>query len=339
MATINEDYIAEKEEASDQIAQLKELSATDQATTTFSGDTSVPKEKPPEIPQGRFEGQGGKGTSSEVDLSNTENSDQMWAEYENWKAIGRAENPRMSLLTTGSIWSKDPIQTEEREKAKYAWYLKYYGMNPEDYLSLKDKRRDEYNDYNLAGFSNKIRNLTDLSMGATSDWVMDAVGTFPGLGALDNYYDRKTKSQYQGMNSIRSMLSIVVPSILSGGAVAGQLKKKLPAEMSKWQKRLIGMGAFSAQEVAVIGLNDLGEDHNALRALADFFPGVFGEKGAVPIPNWAKTLDSDSPRVRKYKNMFDTAGLSIMGTVLGAYIKIKGGKLSLIHISEPTRPY
>ena len=57
MATINNDYTTEKEDISDQVAQLKELSATDQADTTFSGDTSVQKETPPEIPQGKFEGQ------------------------------------------------------------------------------------------------------------------------------------------------------------------------------------------------------------------------------------------------------------------------------------------
>ena len=323
MSTINDDYITEKEEAKDQVAQLQPISATDQADTTFSGDTSVPKETTPQIPQGRFEGQGGKGTTSEVDLSKKENKDQMWVEYENWKSIGRSPNPRMSLLTTGSIWAKDPLLTEKRERAKYGWYLKYYGMNPEKYENLRRERVEKNNYLSASGFTDTIRNLTDLSMGATTDWMTDAIGVFPGLGVLDNYYDRKTKSKYQGMNNIRSMLSIVVPSILSGGAVAGQLKK-LPAEMPKYQKRLVAMGAFSAQEAAVIGLSDVGEEHNALRALSDFFPGVFGEKGAVPIPNWAKTLDSDSPRVRKYKNMFDTAGLSIIGTVLGAYIKIKG---------------
>ena len=85
------------------------------------------------------------------------------------------------------------------------------------------------------------------------------------------------------------------------------------------------MGAFTASEVGVIGLSDVGEEDNALRALNDFFPGVFGPKGWLPIPDWAKTLDSDSPRVRKYKNMFDTAGLSAIGTTLGAFIQLKGG--------------
>ena len=325
MTTINNDVLTQEEENDDQIAQLQPISATDQATTTFSGDTTIQKESP-QIPQGRFEGQGGQGTSSKVDLTDKENTAQMWEEYNAWKSIGKSPNPRLNLLKTGSIWVKDPVLTQQRDQAKYAWYLKYYGMTPEQYDLLERDRKEKYNNYSAAGFSDTIRNLTDMSLGSTTDFAMDALGTLPGLGVLDNWYDKRTKSKTGFMQGARQMLKVVVPSILSGNIVAGQLKTKLPTEMAKWQKRLVGMGAFSVQEAAVIGLNDVGEEHNSLRALADFFPGVFGEKGAVPIPNWAKTLDSDSPKVRKYKNMFDTAGLSVMGTVLGAYIRIKGDK-------------
>ena len=329
MAITNDNLIDEEErlQNSNLTAQLQQISATDQADTTFSGDTNVPKQENP-IAEGRFEGQGGAGTSSSVDLSNKDNRTQMWAEYNQWKDIGKAENSRWNLLKTGSIWVNDPILTQQREAAKQQWYQKYYGMSPTQFETLKRKRTEEQTNYSLAGFSDTIRNLTDLSMGATTDWVMDAVGTLPGLGALDNYYDKKTRSKTGLMQNARSMLSIVVPSILSGGEVQKQLGK-LPAGMPKYQKRFVAMGAFSAQEAAVIGLNDLGEDHNSLRVLSDFFPGVFGPKGMLPIPDWAKTLDSDSPRVRKYKNMFDTAGLSILSTTLGAYIQIKGKKRTM----------
>ena len=313
MTLLDDDLHNEKEQAKvteeTQLAQLQELSATDQADTTFSGDTSVPKE-----------------TSGLPEP--TGNQDQMWKEYNNWKEIGKAPNPRMNLLRTGSIWLDDPVLTEQREQAKMNWYFKYYGMSPEDHDKLKKEQKEKYNNYSLGGFSDTIRNLTDMSMGASTDFVMDALGTLPGLGVLDNYYDKKTKSKTSFMQGARRMLSVVVPAILSGGKVQKQLGK-LPAEMPKYQKRLIAMGAYSAQEAAVIGLSDVGEDQNALRALSDFVPGVFGEKGTIPIPNWAKTLDSDSPRVRKYKNMFDTAGLSILGTTLGAFIQIKGGKKTM----------
>ncbi len=309
MTLLNEDLHDEKLKASEdedtKLAQLQELSATDQADTTFSGDTTVSPEKSL-VP----EAQG--------------NSEQMWAEYDAWKSIGKSPNPRLNLLKTGSIWIPDPALTQQREIAKQAWYLKYYGVTPEKYEELKAQQKEKYNNYSLGGFSDTIRNLTDISMGTTTDFVMDAVGVLPGLGALDSWYDRKTKSKTGFMQGARKMLSIVVPSLLSGKHIQKKIGD-LPAEMPKIQKKLIGMGAFTASEVGVIGLSDVGEDHNALRALSDFFPGVFGEKGTVPIPNWAKTLDSDSPRVRKYKNMFDTGGLSVIGHTLGAFIQIKGG--------------
>ena len=188
--------------------QLKELSATDQADTTFSGDTKVPKERQI-IPQTRFEGQGGSGTSSAVDLSNKVNEDQMWKEYNAWRDIGKSPNPRMNLLKTGSIWENNDALTEQREKAKYAWYLKYYGMNPDDYEALKNKRKEKYE--GLAGLDNTFRNLTDISMGSTTDFAMDAIGVLPGLGALDNYYDRRTKSRSGFMQGL-SLIHISEPT-------------------------------------------------------------------------------------------------------------------------------
>ena len=97
MTTINNDVLTQEEENDDQIAQLQPISATDQATTTFSGDTTVQKESP-QIPQGRFEGQGGQGTSSEVDLTDQKNTDQMWKEFDKWNSIGKSPNPRLNLL-------------------------------------------------------------------------------------------------------------------------------------------------------------------------------------------------------------------------------------------------
>ena len=329
MAITNDDNLLDERERNDGtlLAQLKPISATDQADTTFSGDTTVPQETTTP-PAGQFPGQGGEGTTSRVDLSDKDNEAQMWVEYNNWKDIGKSSNPRLSLITTGSIWEKDEALTAQREAAKKAWYLKYYGMTPWQYDQLDGKRKEKYDNYSAQGLNDTFRNLADIGAGSTTDWIMDYIGVLPGMAGLDNWYDKRTRSKTGMMQGVRKMLSIVVPSILSGGKVQQQLGK-LPADMPKYQKRLVAMGAYSAQEAAVIGLSDVGEDENALRALNDFFPGVFGPKGMLPIPDWAKTLDSDSPRVRKYKNMFDTAGLSIIGTTLGSFIQIKGGQKTM----------
>ena len=236
MTITNDNLYDEREREKDGtlLAELQPLSATDQATTTFSGDTTVPKEDT-SPPAGRFEGQGGQGTSSSVDLSNKENEAQMWVEYEKWKSIGRSKNPRLSLITTGSIWEKNPQLTEQRESAKAAWYQKYYGMSPEQFDDLKGQRKEKYDNYSAMGMHDTFRNLADLGAGATTDWIMDFAGNLPGLGALDNYYDKKTRSQTGFMQGARKMLSVVVPAILSGAKVKKQLGK-LPAEMPKYQK-------------------------------------------------------------------------------------------------------
>ena len=129
MAITNENLLLEEEDKErDQgliAQQLQPLSAEGQAQETFSGDTKVQTETPTPPPAGKFPGQGGEGTVSEVDLSDKANEKQMWVEYNNWKDIGKSPNPRLSLITTGSIWEKDEALTQQRELAKEAWYLKY----------------------------------------------------------------------------------------------------------------------------------------------------------------------------------------------------------------------
>ena len=173
------------------LAQLQELSATEQADTTFSGDTKVPQETSGGLPEPKGD------------------EDQMWKEHDQWKSIGKAENPRWNLLRTGSIWVDDPELENQRNIAKEAWYLKWYGMTPNEHEALKNQNKEKYNNYSAEGFADTMRNLTDMSMGATTDFVMDAVGTLPGLSALDNYYDRKTRSKTGLMQNTRRMLSLI----------------------------------------------------------------------------------------------------------------------------------
>ena len=143
MAITNDENLLDERERKEDgtlLAELQPLSATDQADTTFSGDTTVPQETTTP-PAGKFEGQGGEGTTSSIDLSDKANEAQMWVEYNNWKDIDKSENPRLSLITTGSIWEKDEALTAQRESAKEAWYLKYYGMTPYQYEELKNTRK------------------------------------------------------------------------------------------------------------------------------------------------------------------------------------------------------
>ena len=302
----------------------RSLTQTEQAQTQTSPQSPeevIQPQPETQIPEGRFLNP--KGGSSAVDLSKKVNRDKMWEEYDVWSKLGKQQwmgrpNPFAPI---------DPEFVEEREALKDQWFLKYYGMTHDQHEQKKIKMTDQYANP-ILNLNDKFRALSSYSAGATTDWVMDAVGTLPGLSGLDNFYDKVTKDPDPGRQGLREMIAIVVPSIIAGGKAAG-ITQKLPQDMTKLQRTLASAGIFSATEAAVIGLNDAGEEHNALRALADYFPGIWGPEGRWPIADWAKTLDSDSPKVRKYKNMFETTPLAIAGTVLGAYIKLKGGKRTM----------
>ena len=80
----------------------------------------------------------------------------------------------------------------------------------------------------------------------------------------------------------------------------------LGTQIRKWETlnpgTLAAFGGYGALETGIISLSDEGEEHNLPGTMAKLWPGVFGPKGSVPLPERITTLDSDSPSVRKEKN-------------------------------------
>ena len=250
---------------------------------------------------------GGQIGSSSVDLTQEGANDIMLEEYNNY-------------------W-KRPFEDPQREGLQEAFYQKYYGMGWEEF---NEEKRDYIWEQNnpLDRLKGHYDSLSTPGL-AYVDFASDALGSLiPGFDKVDERWDEASKFDNPVRQQVREILSVVLPAIHSGKFLAAKLSG-LPRSMPWAQKALIGTGAFGVQEAAIIGLSDQGEEHNALRVLADALPGVFGEKGRIPIPDALKTLDSDSPGVRKRKNMYDTAGLSIIGSVLGAGITILGKKQTL----------
>ena len=247
---------------------------------------------------------GGKIGNSSIDLSKPGANDAMLKEY-------------------NAYWNMDR-RDPNREGLREAFHNKYYGMGWDQFNEAKK-------DYiwkesgPLARLQDHYETLSIPGM-AWADFASDALGTvIPGMDKVDERWDEATEFDNPAKQTVREILSVVLPAIYSGKLLASKLGA-LPKGMPAVQKAMIGTGAFGAQEVAIIGLSDQGEEHNALRVLSDAVPGIFGEKGRIPIPDALKTLDSDSPAVRKRKNMYDTAGLSVIGSIIGAGITILGKK-------------
>ena len=277
-----------------------EQQAHSQLTSNVAPTTAEPTDPnrfPSKLPSG-IEG------TSEVDLNIPENKKQMWDEY-------------------GVFWGMDR-DDPQREKLKAQWYQKYYNLSTDQYEArLKQLRDETYNPLN------RLKNVFEgLSVpgAAYADFAMDAIGMLPGMQFMDNAWDRGTRFDNPVHQNIRRFLSVVLPTMHGTGAVTKGLMASNAPRVVKAAK---GMGAYAAVDAAVIGISDQGEEDNFARAAADFFPGVFGPKGWLPLPEWLKTLDSDDPRVRKIKNMYESAGLSLIGNVLGFGIAKFGGKGTL----------
>lgn len=286
--------------------ELQPITSEDQRRIQLKGNQPL---QPPEsgIPVGRFETKvrGEVVGSSEVDLTIPENREAMWKEY---RQYFRAP--------------KGP----DRDAGLDQWYQKYWGKTLQQVEEEKEQAYAEYGNP-LNRLNRTFQGLSIPGLGIT-DFAMDAIGSIPGLGFLDNSWDRATRLDDPFHQKLRKFASVVIPSMLSTKYLASKLPT-MATGAAGWQRWLMGTGLWTAQETAIIGLSDVGEEENLLRTLADTFPGVFGERGSVPLPKWSTTNPGDSVKVREYKNMLDTAGLSIFGSILGIVLKMKAGIKSM----------
>ena len=212
---------------------------------------------------------------------------------------------------------KDPL----RPRLEEDFYQKWYGLSREEH----DKQRQEalMKEYHPLHRLDRIFKRLSAPGLAYADFGMDVIGNLPGASGIDNAWDKRTNLNDEFAQGARSFLSIVLPSFHSGGMIS---KRLIASKAPRLTKALMGMGAFGASEAAIIGLSDLGEEHNISRQLVDFFPEVFGPKGSVPLGDWLVTLDEDSASVRKKKNSYEAGLMSIFGTILGAAVTIGGKK-------------
>ena len=297
MAININNQINEEEDKETLVAELPSISEKEQ-TQTIMDNAPLPEEENNEVKKFTHYRKLNKEQKSIAD-----------DEYKSWYSLSK----------------DDPSRSFKKEQ----WYLKYYGMNLKELEEYNNKYSGFY-----PGSNNLVGNLQNtfkgLSMPGISlmDFGFDVVGNVPGGNLIDNFWDKKTADIYdEHATKLRRILSIVIPSIWAGGKVTQGLRVSGLQNAPRLQQAATAVGAYGAAEAAIIGLSDQGYEDTITQSMAETFPGVFGPEGTLPIPGWARTKDSDSPEVRKYKNMLENTVFSFAGTLLGAWIDIsKGGR-------------
>ncbi len=275
--------------------------------------------------------------NSSVDLSVPENEEVMKQEYNDWWHFGK----KRGFL--GIPYTSDEFKGE-RDKLKDAWYQKYHGMGLEEYDAARKLEMEERGGlYGTGtGWKGAVRqmdnNFKALSVPglAYADFGMDALGTIvPGMDKVDDRWDEATALDEPVYQQVRSILSVVLPAIHAGQLTTLGLSKVGVGGMPAVQAFLTRIGAYGLADGTVAVLSDTGEDHNASKVIADLIPGLFGQKGFMPIPEAWKTKESDSPAVRKWKNFYENFGLSTFGVIVGAFIDGKSAVKRPTDFIEP----
>ena len=267
--------------------------------------------------------------NSTVDLSDKANNEAMLKEYDNWWDFGQQKGfLGMNYLT------KDEETLAERNKMRDEWYQKYHGMPYEEYKKGVDANTDT-NALKIIGkrLDNNFQGLSAPGLGLV-DFGMDAAGTLiPGFDKIDEKYDKATMLDNPVHQMVRRVSSIVLPTILGGGYASAAVNAKLAggALFTKpWFTKLAAnLMSQVGVDATVLALSDIGEEDTITTELSNMFPETFGPKGRVPLPNLFRTADSDSPGVRKVKNMLESAPFAIFGSVIGAFLDVKNGKQTM----------
>jgi hypothetical protein len=148
---------------------------------------------------------------------------------------------------------------------------------------------------------------------AFKDLGSDAIGNLPGLGWVDDQYDKNTRFQNPALQNIREKMSVLIPAGLAGTAAAtysGGLAA--PAVVKGLASLALSVGA----DAGIAAVSDQSEtENNTLRDLDDMFPNL-------NIPDRFKTLDGDSPEVRTEKHIYDSIGMSLVGEFLGFSMQV-----------------
>lgn len=167
-------------------------------------------------------------------------------------------------------------------------------------------------------------------VGGTIDFA-ESVGkrfNLPWLDFPDNWTPQNKTPWGKALRSISEVaLPTIGLSMLSrAGATAavGRIAGSEKVATAPWVVKMLGQsGVDAASGVAVDAISRQSEDHNALGIL---------KKNIFPwIPDNIATLDSDSPDIKREKNIKEGVGLGLAIDVLGAAIK---GVKSIMKVSD-----
>ena len=151
-----------------------------------------------------------------------------------------------------------------------------------------------------------LEGLGSAGMGVI-DFGMDLIGRIPGAEWIDDAWDAKTKFKNPGFQKVREVSSVLVPSIGVGAASRVATAGMAGGPVARG---LAALGINVAGDVVVNAISDQSEGETVSTIVKEAAPWL-------PVPDALVVKDTDSPEARRQKNIYESAGISIVGDIIG----------------------
>ena len=237
------------------------------------------------------------------------------------------ENPRGDTLRT-DIQGTDTFSEPSQAAADATAYLnKFKQFSDPDSMTTFEKGVDKLGDQ-IYDFHHEME--MDLnpakwayaSMWGALDVPFDVIGAIPGLGGIDDTWDSVTGFNNEGAKQFRSAASVIIPSIVSGGAYA-----KFHAARNL--KGIYGATQWVGGQMLINGaigaVSDYGEDPtnrlithpDNFKRLSEAMPWMFGPQGWFPTVADLADADATHPYMNRLLAGIDEGVLQGFGDLLG----------------------
>ena len=143
------------------------------------------------------------------------------------------------------------------------------------------------------------------------DFIGDVASISPPLGAIDDWWDRKTKFNDPNMQRWRGFGNVVIPTMVGSAAFTAKTKGM------HWIKQGAGLLGI---DLAVTGFSEDQTDQDSwTRAAVNTWPGQFGPGGRTPLPKSWVTHDHMSAPNRKLIHMIEATPFALVGNACLLY--------------------
>lgn len=180
----------------------------------------------------------------------------------------------------------------------------------------EDKKMQEYSG---AGGAVKLVGETAAStVLGVGDFVSDVAGLVPFTKPLDNWWDENSpRFNHPLTDAVRNAASVIIPSLVGGvGVLRGATLATKGMQIAKGVRTAGTIAAMAGVDASVTAISSTSEkDDNVAGALNQWL--------GTDIP-WG-TRDSDSPDLKRKKNIMESAGLSVGVDLLQAAFALRKG--------------